>query len=69
MAVLSGLVVAHILRHVIALRVHRQSPHGIPLPQITFTQVAGLTHLGRTASSWKVYPDGHFWSLSFPKAA
>ncbi len=27
------------------------------------------THLGLTASSWKVVPEGHFWSLSFPKAA
>lgn len=27
------------------------------------------THLGLTARSWKVIPEGHFWSLSFPKAA
>lgn len=26
-------------------------------------------HLGLTPRSWKVMPEGHFWSLSFPKAA
>ena len=30
---------------------------------------AQVTHLGLTASSWKVVPEGHFRSLSFPNAA